>query len=247
MNITSSFYDSALENDITYAAEFGPSSQTRYRIIARLFRKFKFSSSKVLEAGASTGDLSLYMIKKLKLSTITVTDYSSVSINQMKKKGLKLAFQADLTKPNQVEKEKYKTIICSEVLEHIKEDNKVLTNLYAALEKRGKVIISSPYLMNKWSKTDEVSGHVRRYEKGELEKKIKQVGFKIDYTYVWGAFFYNFYYALLSKSDSMPTILAKKPSIWKRILMKIIFYILYLDDLLVFTRKGRTIFIVAHK
>ena len=66
-----------------------------------------------------------------------------------------------------------------DVLEHIEDDFRVITEIYGALHKGGLFIATVPQHMRLWSMEDERACHVRRYVSGELENKIVEVGFRI--------------------------------------------------------------------
>ena len=64
---------------------------------------------------------------------------------------------------------KYDCIIACEVMEHIVEDQQFLDKINSLLTDNGQVIISVPAKMRYWSIHDQLSGHIKRYEKHELE------------------------------------------------------------------------------
>lgn len=67
-----------------------------------------------------------------------------------------------------------------DVLEHIEEDEKVLSELYRAVKKPGGgIIITVPQHPSLWSTYDERAHHVRRYTSKELAAKIQKAGFKL--------------------------------------------------------------------
>ncbi len=66
-----------------------------------------------------------------------------------------------------------------DVLEHIEEDTKVLGELYKATKPGGGIILTIPQHEFLWSKYDEYSHHVRRYNAVELRSKVESCGFTI--------------------------------------------------------------------
>ena len=66
-----------------------------------------------------------------------------------------------------------------DVLEHIANDELVLTQMYRAVRKGGGVLLTVPQHPFLWSKVDEYSKHVRRYKAAELERKVDHAGFDI--------------------------------------------------------------------
>lgn len=65
-----------------------------------------------------------------------------------------------------------------EVLEHIVEDASVLGTWAKYLHSGGRVLISVPAHKRKFGRSDEITGHVRRYERDELEKLLVSAGFR---------------------------------------------------------------------
>jgi len=66
-----------------------------------------------------------------------------------------------------------------DVLEHIAEDEMVLSEMKRALHADGGIILTVPQHPQLWSQQDEYACHVRRYKMGELRNKVKQVGFRV--------------------------------------------------------------------
>lgn len=67
-----------------------------------------------------------------------------------------------------------------DVLEHIREDEQVLSQMHQAVRKNGGgIMITVPQHLFLWSKSDEYAHHVRRYRAGELKAKLERAGFKI--------------------------------------------------------------------
>ncbi|MGO4741339.1 methyltransferase [Bosea sp. 2KB_26] len=66
-----------------------------------------------------------------------------------------------------------------DVIEHIEEDERVLAELHAALVPGGGAVIAVPQHPFLWSQADELGHHVRRYKRGELDAKMRTVGFEI--------------------------------------------------------------------
>jgi SAM-dependent methyltransferase len=69
-------------------------------------------------------------------------------------------------------------ILCSEVLEHIPDDAKAISELRRVLKPAGVLIITVPFQKRFWAEDDEFVGHVRRYDPGELEGKLQAGGFQ---------------------------------------------------------------------
>jgi len=66
-----------------------------------------------------------------------------------------------------------------DVLEHIKEDAEVLTQMYQATKKGGGIVITVPHHPFLWSASDDFARHARRYKTRELSNKVRKAGFEI--------------------------------------------------------------------
>jgi 2-polyprenyl-3-methyl-5-hydroxy-6-metoxy-1,4-benzoquinol methylase len=69
-----------------------------------------------------------------------------------------------------------------DVVEHIEQDVDFLFNIKKLLIDDGFVFITVPAFQSLWSNEDIEAGHFRRYTRKELEKKLKSVGFVIEYS-----------------------------------------------------------------
>lgn len=67
-------------------------------------------------------------------------------------------------------------LLAFEVLEHIEADLEVLSDWMRYLRPGGRVLISVPAHMGKYGRSDEIVGHVRRYEKAALRELLERSG-----------------------------------------------------------------------
>lgn len=68
-------------------------------------------------------------------------------------------------------------LLSFEVLEHIEDDVAALTEWAAYLRPGGRLMVSVPAHQRKYGKSDELVGHVRRYEKRQLCDLLESAGF----------------------------------------------------------------------
>lgn len=76
-------------------------------------------------------------------------------------------------------KDHFDVAIAVDVIEHIDEDEAVLSELYEAVKIGGGIIISVPQHKWLWSQADDFACHKRRYQRGEVERKVTAAGFDI--------------------------------------------------------------------
>jgi SAM-dependent methyltransferase len=78
-------------------------------------------------------------------------------------------------------------IILMDVLEHIEDHEKAINEIHRILEVNGKLILSVPMDMKLWSFHDEISLHIRRYERKEILQIIKNEKFEIITSFNWNS------------------------------------------------------------
>ncbi|WP_338761277.1 class I SAM-dependent methyltransferase [Bernardetia sp. ABR2-2B] len=102
---------------------------------------------KVLDVGCNEGALGESIKSLFSESHVTGIDYNSEAI-EIAKNRLDEAYTIDLENenalPNFLENKEFDTIICADVLEHIRFPWKVVEELYNHLSENGKIIISLP-------------------------------------------------------------------------------------------------------
>tara|TARA_B100000780_G_scaffold205091_1_gene145730 strand:- start:807 stop:1523 length:717 start_codon:yes stop_codon:yes gene_type:complete len=79
------------------------------------------------------------------------------------KKGIKIIKECFSNK-------KYDLILAADVIEHIKNDKKIIKKLHKILKKNGLIIVTVPAFQFLYSKKDEVLKHFRRYNSVNLRK-----------------------------------------------------------------------------
>jgi glycosyltransferase involved in cell wall biosynthesis/SAM-dependent methyltransferase len=78
------------------------------------------------------------------------------------------------------------TILMFEVLEHIEDDRALLDEIHSVLAPGGHVLLSVPAHMRRFSHTDDMAGHFRRYERAELDTKLRGAGFEVVVNWCYG-------------------------------------------------------------
>ena len=134
----------------------------------------------ILEVGCGIGNFTKSLTKYGK---VTAIDINNDYLEQAKKK---VAGKARIGFGD-VEKGKYffkgrvfDTIVCINVLEHIKDDVMALKNIYKLLKLNGTLILHVPAHPFLYVPIDGSIGHFRRYEKEKLVDSILRSGFEID-------------------------------------------------------------------
>ena len=76
-------------------------------------------------------------------------------------------------------REEFDVVGAFDVLEHIKEDEKVLAQMYQATRTGGGILLTVPHHPFLWSESDDFARHTRRYKNRELTNKVKRAGFEV--------------------------------------------------------------------
>lgn len=134
----------------------------------------------MLDAGCGTGVYSFYFSNFAK--DIQAIDISKDKIDYLKRenflKNINFSRQDLCNLP--FEKESFDFIVCSDVLEHIKEDEKAISELSRVLKKNGTILITVPYYSKNNEKTYKIYDHERAgYNLKILQSKIKDTSLGI--------------------------------------------------------------------
>ena len=126
--------------------------------------------------------------------------------------------------------ESISSISCIDVLEHIPDYRRSISEAFRILERRGVFIISVPTDPSLFSKRDEEIGHQRLFDTNTLIRDVREAGFKIEVIKRYGTLIYP-YVKYIANKMSVRQIhdMQKKKSF---VLFKIIFKLFlkaYLD------------------
>ena len=139
---------------------------------------------RVLELGAGIGNMTQHLSRGRR--SYTATDLEEEHIGR-----LRVRFQgrpnissrlADLTVPSDFVdlRGRFDTVVCLNVVEHVKDDLLALQNIRSALEPGGRAIILVPQDQAVYGTLDEVLGHFRRYSAEQLGKLMAEAGFEVE-------------------------------------------------------------------
>ncbi len=154
---------------------------------ARNYRKWIFDNIKdfvgerIVEIGGGIGSFSEFFLNK---ELLIILDIHDGCIEYLKKKfdGKKNIFikKYDISKSidSFILKNKPDTIICINVLEHIKNDVEAVHNMFRLLRNEGIVVIYVPAYNWLYGDIDRLVGHYRRYSKNSIKRLFEEAGFK---------------------------------------------------------------------
>jgi SAM-dependent methyltransferase len=145
-------------------------------------KQFLFRSP-ILEIGCGTGETLIEISKEYDIKGI---DLSEEAVTICRAKGLNVE-KSDLLAVSG----KFNSIICVDVVEHIRDDEAFVKHIYEILNHRGKLFILVP--SGKMLQDDINFGHYRRYSRSSITELLRKNNFIIESTEMFGYPF--FYYA----------------------------------------------------
>ena len=155
--------------------------RARNRVLQNFFSKYVSNEkAKVLEVGCGTGVVMQHLHKKFPSLDFTGSEIHLEGLKFAKRRMPEINFvQLDATRmPFSCE---FDVVGAYDVVEHIADDELVLSQVHSALKTKGYFFVTVPQYQWMWSVADEIAFHKRRYTKKELTQKLQKAGFEIDY------------------------------------------------------------------
>lgn len=155
------------------------------RYFAWLYRNFEpYVGHVVLEVGAGTGNMTRHLRHARHIVATDVAPACLQALRQAFRGDTRVTVeQFDLT--NELPptwRSRFDTILCCNVLEHIRDDEAALEKLVEALQPGGALLVLVPGMPSLYGELDRALGHYRRYSEGEIVRKIQAAGLKVEKT-----------------------------------------------------------------
>jgi SAM-dependent methyltransferase len=147
-----------------------------------------FLGRHLVEVGAGLGSFSELILKHHACQTLSLIEPSHEMYDQLATNAQRLQTNTRIetfhgtfreAAPSIKARQAPDSIIYVNVLEHIMDDDRELDAIHGTLAETGRVFIFVPALPWLYGAFDEKVGHVRRYTKSELERKLQRAGFRI--------------------------------------------------------------------
>lgn len=137
----------------------------------------------VLEIGSGIGNLTKKLIPREHYLCTDINPFHLEITKKLTKNRpyLKVSY-LDLTDLSGFDqnKEKFDTVVCINVIEHLDDDEKAVNNIARLLEKKGRAVILVPRGQKIFGTLDELVGHKRRYSKQMLVDLAKKSGLTVE-------------------------------------------------------------------
>lgn len=159
-----------------------------YFILLKLLNRPPFIQHKTfLDIGCGVGSISLYLASKgKKVLGVDVSSKALKIADQAKKENRLLDLEFEKISAEEFNTSKrFDAVLLIEVIEHIKDDKRLLKKIYSFLKKDGHLLLTTPssenimYKLGFYKEFDRKVGHIRRYAKKQLIKMLEDSGFEI--------------------------------------------------------------------
>lgn len=147
-----------------------------------IFQKISpYLKGNIIEIGSGIGNISNFLVPLTKNIVLTDIENDYIECLQRKFAGNSSVrvISHDISSGG-IDGSPFDTIICVNVLEHIKNDDKALTSMHNMMDGESRLILLVPAFRVLYGTLDKRYGHHRRYNKSDLLKKLKHRNFIVE-------------------------------------------------------------------
>jgi SAM-dependent methyltransferase len=163
----------------TDMVRYYPSGVHRRRLVADWLRPFEPTA--ILDAGCGPGHMLDHLRRQFPTATFAGADDSDQTIVENRERLPWCRFEI-LDLSARPLKERFDTVVCSEVLEHIHEDERALANLVAMTGRNLLITVPTGPLFP----LEAGFGHLRHYQLEPFCRRIESLGLKVVRAQAWG-------------------------------------------------------------
>ncbi|MFA6364896.1 MAG: class I SAM-dependent methyltransferase [Candidatus Paceibacterota bacterium] len=155
--------------------------KARRNLISVIFSKYDIKNMSILEVGCGAGS----QLESLSRNNNNVvgSDINHKALAEEEKRGFSVFYQ-DIEE-RVTKGEQYDVVCAFDVLEHIKNDEVAIQNIYALLKPNGLFVFTVPTFQFLFSGHDNYLQHYRRYAKREIVQKLLKNDFEIVELNYW--------------------------------------------------------------
>jgi len=139
-----------------------------------------YLGSRVLDVGCGIGNTTSLLGQRLVVG-MEVSDYY---IEEFRKRLRDVPVIKDdisnLEDAERLRNYRFNTIFCSNVLEHIEDDRRALSNMWMILDEGGTLILCVPNYRFLFGAMDAADLHFRRYDRVSLRERVVEAGFRVQ-------------------------------------------------------------------
>jgi SAM-dependent methyltransferase len=179
----------------------GPLTHSRYRLMLRELPVALPPGSRILDVGCGNGTFLGILGRRYPGIEAYGVEYSQTACDQAPPDLRSHILVGDILEvAHQLKPASFDIAICSEVLEHVDNPERVMTTICSLLKPGGQAVFTVPGNMRHWSSQDEVAGHRRRFEFADFQKLVESNGLRIRHHFGWGGPFAYVYNRVVSQA-----------------------------------------------
>jgi SAM-dependent methyltransferase len=136
---------------------------------------------RVLEVGCGLGNFTRLLVDRELVVAIDVEPECVVKLRQsLGGQSNLVALHMDVLDPGflQLARDGLDSIVCLNVLEHVRDDRQALRHMHAVLSPHGRVVLIVPAFQALYGPIDHNLGHYRRYSKTSMAELAESAGFE---------------------------------------------------------------------
>ncbi len=137
--------------------------------------------ARILDVGTSTGT-NLRMLRDLGYTNFVGLDFSPEAIRFCLEKGLGEVMEGNIKELPFPDKS-FELVIATDIIEHIDDDQKALSQIARVLKPGGHALLTVPAFNALWGLQDDVSHHHRRYLKKPMNDLVTESGLTLRKSY----------------------------------------------------------------
>jgi len=148
--------------------------ETRNQVIWHVMRRYPISGA-LWDIGSGLGEVSSYLTSVG--AKCVAVEPNRLGAQVSSEKGV-LSIQGDLH-ALELPVSSIEAVGLFDVLEHLDNADKVLSEIYRVLGSEGKLFITVPATKWLWSASDDLAGHHLRYTRKKIRQQLKNAGFEV--------------------------------------------------------------------
>jgi SAM-dependent methyltransferase len=156
--------------------------RSRNEILSRMIKKLTDplpDRFHLVEVGCGTGNVLRMLEQTCARGSVTGMDLFSDGLQFARQRVQVPLIQGDMTHPPFLGQ--FDVVCMFDVLEHLPDDIAILKSVSELLVSGGKLLITVPADPGLWSYFDNASHHYRRYTRTDLQQKIQDAGFEVEF------------------------------------------------------------------
>jgi SAM-dependent methyltransferase len=158
----------------------------RRQVLAELLRRRVHSPVRLLDVGSSGGSVTQALME---LGPVTACDLDPGSAAAARRRpGLSLVVGRAEALP--FEDHSFDLVTAFDVIEHIDDDLGALQEIARVVRPTGAVAVAVPAYEWMWGRQDEVNGHIRRYTRRLLRRRLEAAGLSVERTTSFNSFLF---------------------------------------------------------